>query len=82
MLFMVCFRVYSYSSRASSFDGQQVSVALFREPERNIVPLLKLFLVSAIILDLNVATVIIEVLVALITDCPTATGRRIGFVSD
>lgn len=32
--------------------------------------------------DLNVATVIIEVRVALITDCPTATGRRIGFVSD
>lgn len=40
------------------------------------------FFWSGIILDLIVATVIIEVLVALITDCPTATGSRMGFVSD
>lgn len=54
----------------------------FREPERNCSSVIKPFFGFGIILDLKVATVIIEVLVALITDCSTATSRRMSFVSD
>lgn len=42
----------------------------------------KAFLVSGIIFNLNPATAITEVLGVLITECPTATSKRMGFVSD
>lgn len=70
-----------FGSRACSFDGQQVSLSLFSNREVLLFVAVPFFL-SGIILDVIVATVIIEVLVALITDCPTATGSRMGFVSD
>lgn len=63
-------------------DSRYKWLYLLREPEKHCCSVLKPFLFSGNILDLNVATVIIEVLFAMITDCPTATGRRIGFVSD
>lgn len=71
-----------FGSRACSFDGQQVSLSLFSNREEVLLFVAVPFFLSGIILDVIVATVIIEVLVALITDCPTATGSRMGFVSD
>lgn len=68
--------------RASLFDRQQVSVALFTE--KLCFSPLKAFILFffGIISALNIATVIIEVLVAPIMDCLTATSRRMSRVSD
>lgn len=72
--------------RASLFDRQQVSVALFTE-KLGFSPL-KAFIFffflgrGGIISVLNIATVVIEVLVAPIMDCLTATSRKMSRVSD
>lgn len=61
-------------------DSRYQWIYFLRDPERNCTAVLKPFLGCGIILDLKVATVIIEVLVTLITDFPNATGSRM--VSD
>lgn len=56
---------------------------LLRGPAGNTVALwLSTSMFLPFILNLTIATVIIEVLVAPIRVCTTATGRRMGFVSD
>lgn len=67
--------------RGSLFDGQWVSAVLFTERETLLLFVKALFF-SSLIWDLNIATVITDMLAALITDCPTATGSRMDHVSD
>lgn len=77
----VGFRGYSCASQAVYLmdSGYQ---RFYLQREKHCCSLLKLFLFSSVIWDLNIATVITDMLAALITDCPTATGSRMDHVSD